>query len=490
MSLLGKLFGRKTAAGFDAGRLREELLAAAAACDQRSFEKLCRKNTDEIVASFADWRTLPAEIRSDPEAANRYFQAMIGVARFLADSLGRREPLDQLTGPDDANPITQWEKAISAADELTDECRYREAVDSMEALLPEIEKLQGPAVAEMLATTLERLGAAHFHMGEVEAAKAAVERALALSEQSGDPAGIANNLKGLYEIERFLGHAEASSSCADRLSSLLAQYATPRDSDRWRRTAERVRKGEPLNRVVVEFAGERYELDDLARIPAEIENARVVFERNRESLGSVRALVQEGKELGSENKFEEAIGSFERAAAIDPTDPDPHSQRAFTLIHLQRYAEAAAAYRHVEQLAPGWYHCRSEAWLANQLALDKVQHAVFLLLHELEGDGTPAEDRITLVTETLRVCGKLPHLYLFLGESLLSLGKNKEAKAAFLEGLACSEEPDVETRLLLRLANVAPSKNERQEWLRQVVALNGNLVSAAMAALMLRHDVQ
>src|SRR5262249_20175385 len=97
-----------------------------------------------------------------------------------------------------------------------------------------------------------------------EAAKAAVERALVLAEQCANIAGIANNLKGLYEIERFLGHSEAAGLCATHLSSLLLEYAPPQESETWRRKAERVRQGEPLSRVVVEVAGQRYELDELA----------------------------------------------------------------------------------------------------------------------------------------------------------------------------------------------------------------------------------
>jgi hypothetical protein len=39
-------------------------------------------------------------------------------------------------------------------------------------------------------------------------------------------------------------------------------------------------------------------------------------------------------------------------------------------------------------------------------------------------------------------------------------------------------------------SNVVESKDEREELLRQAVTLNGNLISAAMASLLLRHHVQ
>ena len=490
MGILSRLLRQNVPVSADSGVLREQLFGAVAAGDQRSFKKLCRKNADQIVGAFAKWQTVPAGIRSDPAAVGRYGQALMSVAQYFAESLGRREPLDLLTGPDDTNPITKWENAIATVDELIKERRYREAAELTRAVLPELESLAGPSVARMLSTTLARLGTSQFHLGEVEAAKTAVERALILSEQCGDIAGIANNLKELYEIERFLGDSEAAGSCATRLSSLLAEYASPQESETWRRKAERVRQDEPLSRVVVEVAGQRYELDELATIPAEIEGARFAFERNRESLGSVAALVGEGKQLGSAQQFEAALKIFERAAAIDPADPDPHYQRATTLMHLQRYVEAASTYEHVERLAPGWYHCRSELSLAKHLATGKVNHATFLLLRELEDGSTSREEKIALATEALAQARNVALLHLLLGENLFGIGRREEAKAAFLKGLECADEPDIETRLLFDLAAVTGSKDEKEELLQRVVAIKGNLVSVAMAALLLRHHIQ
>ena len=241
---------------------------------------------------------------------------------------------------------------------------------------------------------------------------------------------------------------------------------------------------------MIEVAGERYELDDLTRIPAGIEEAKFVFERNRQSLGSVEARVQEGRKLGAAGQLEEALDIFQKAARVDPHDPDPHYQAGMTLVHLQRYKAAAESYEQTERLAPGWFHCRSELWLAKQLATGQVSHASFLLLRELEDGSSSHEEKVSLAREALNDTGKLALPHLLLGENLLAIGKRAEAKAAFLKGLSCAGEQDVETRLLLSLANVVEPGDEKERLLRQAVALNGNLVSAAAASLLLRHHVQ
>ena len=46
--------------------------------------------------------------------------------------------------------------------------------------------------------------------------------------------------------------------------------------------------------------------------------------------------------------------------------------------------DAAEAYRRTEALAPGWYHCRTDGWLAEQIAGGRVPESAFDLLVLLE----------------------------------------------------------------------------------------------------------
>jgi predicted Zn-dependent protease len=80
----------------------------------------------------------------------------------------------------------------------------------------------------------------------------------------------------------------------------------------------------------------------------------------------------------------------------------------------------------------------------------------------------------------------LAPLHLLYGQNLGRLGRTKEARTAFSRGLACAAEPDVRTRLLIEQAALADDTRERTRLLREVVALKGNLVAAAQAALILQ----
>jgi tetratricopeptide (TPR) repeat protein len=198
------------------------------------------------------------------------------------------------------------------------------------------------------------------------------------------------------------------------------------------------------------------------------------------------ALLEKGRELGSAKKYEEALVAFQEAAGIDQYSPDPHYEVAITLMHLRRYPEAVDAYGRVESLAPGWYHCRSEMWLARQLATGNITHDVFLTLRELEdGNALPLE-RAHMAEAALRQAPSVALLHLKYGESLESLGERQQAQAEYRKGLRCADEPDVQTSLLVRLAGLLESENsERQRLLEQAITINGNLISCAMARVLM-----
>ena len=60
-----------------------------------------------------------------------------------------------------------------------------------------------------------------------------------------------------------------------------------------------------------------------------------------------------------------------------------------------------------------------------------------------------------------------------------------EMKSALRRGLKCEGDMDVRTRLILGRGQVAKDQ-ERENFLRQAVELNGNLTAAAIAKLLLR----
>ena len=117
-----------------------------------------------------------------------------------------------------------------------------------------------------------------------------------------------------------------------------------------------------------------FELDEIGCVEG-IEGKRVlfVFERNRITLHPAEELTRRGMDLGSQGHREEALALFREAAQADPYDPHAHYQEGYTLLQLQRYPQAIESYQATEQLAPGWFDCRNNLWLTEQLALGKLQ---------------------------------------------------------------------------------------------------------------------
>src|SRR5262249_24485065 len=150
-----------------------------------------------------------------------------------------------------------------------------------------------------------------------------------------------------------------------------------------------VRAGEPLLRVVLDVGGRRYELDEaLQGVEGPV---RFLYERNRRSLAPSDALTRRGMQEGNKGRHRESLPLFEEAMKADPLNPEPVYESARTLLLLGRAAEAAERYDRTEALAPGWFQCRSEGWLARQIALGRYPVEVYLNLRAAqEGPLEPA----------------------------------------------------------------------------------------------------
>jgi tetratricopeptide (TPR) repeat protein len=197
---------------------------------------------------------------------------------------------------------------------------------------------------------------------------------------------------------------------------------------------------------------------------------------------------QQGSELGSRQQYDEALALFRKAATADRFDPHCRYQAGLTLLYLEKYHDAVAVYQEVEALAPGWFHCRTDLWLAQQLTAGRFNRPVFLLYHALEdGAASPAE-KVQLADRAIAQIPDVAFIHRARGHNLFVLQQRTEAEAAFRKGLSCTEEPDIRTRLLVDLAAVLDPGEERRQLLDEAVQLNGNLVAAAMATLLLARE--
>jgi tetratricopeptide (TPR) repeat protein len=365
VGLFDFLFGSHPPVFFDPDELRRRLIDTAWSGDPQHLEELCKANRAAILEHFASWQTVPPELRGDAEGTRRYVEGLIQVAELFAQRLGRPQLLQGLLGDAESNPLARWQGQLDQARQLMAQLRYLEARQLLTDLLIDVRGLEGSGVERYLPTTLGLLAECCYQGREAEKGVPHLEQALALCRQSGDADGVIAYLGNLYEVHRYLGRPEPAAEYAERLAAALGTRHHPAAA-RWRRQAALVRTGEPLNRVVALVGEERFELDELRL--AEGQRVQFVFERNRLTLRPATEHARRGDELGQAGRYHEALAAFDEAAAADPFDPHARYLRAFTLLHLERYAEAVDGYQETERLAPGWFHCRADLWLAEQLA--------------------------------------------------------------------------------------------------------------------------
>lgn len=480
MGIFDRWFGKGPAA--DPEALRERLFDAAAAGEDLEGE--CRDHRAAITAAFPGWKTLPPLIRSDPAALQRWGGGLIAVARCFAERLGDPSLLALLTGPADKNPLVQWQERLAEARTRMSELRYEEASALLGETLTIVRGLQGPGADELLPITLGELGACRFHGGRPVEAIAPLEDALTRCARAGDREGVLMYLANLFEVHRYLGQTTPAAAIARRIGEMLAAQGHAADARRYEGHARRIAAGEPPCRVVAVVAGRPVEQDELAAA-APSGRVQFVFERDRISLRPAVVHTERGSALGAEGKYEEALAEFRAAAEADRHDPQCRYEAAFTLLHLRRPAEAAAAYAEVERLAPGWFHCRADRWLAEQIAAGAVDHAVFVAIHALQDGPLAPADKLALADATLARAPRVGLLHLLRARQLARLGRAAEAVQALRDGLAADPEPDTRARLLVELGATAGDPEERAALLTAARAPGGNLVAAAMAGLLL-----
>jgi tetratricopeptide (TPR) repeat protein len=484
VGLFDFLFGPRLPAVSDPEQLKKLLFAAVWAGDQRRLAGLCRSHQDLIRSSFPEWRKVPEALRGQGAEMQRYAHALVTVAQHFAERLGKPDLLNLLVGSEESNPLHQWRERLDKARARMTELRYADAIQELADALIDVRGLTGSGVDRFLPMTYGYLGESYFDSAQAEKAVAPFEQALTLCEAQRDADGIGAYLGDLYEVHRYLGQPGPAATYAARLADWYAGQGKPKEVDRFRRQADIVRTGEPLNRVVAVVDEQRYELH---QCPA-IKDGRLqfVFERNRITLRPAAIYTQRGEEHAKQQQFDEALDDFRQAARADRYDPHSRYLQGLTLLHLERYNEAVDCYEATEELAPGWFHCRADLWLAQELAVGRIDHDMFTALIALEDGSDPPAEKVKLAEAALTRAPDLAVLHLMYGKNLARSARLPEAGTAYRKGLACGDESDTKTRLLLELALVTETPAEKIRLLEEARGLNGNLVAAATAAVILR----
>lgn len=489
MGFFHSFFGKRVSKIYDPEELRRSLFELAQSGNQQRLEQMCRANRNLIADNFSKWQKVPEAIRRDPASLRIYGQALINIGEVFANRFSDSTLRELLRSPSQSDPLLQWRMKFEKAEQLMADLRYIEAGELLSSLLFDVGGRQEWDVRSLLSIVYGHIGACHFQSGHTEQALAPFERALGLCGQYNDVSGVITYLGNLYEANRYLGRNGDAASYAERLAGAFVNAGRDFDASWFRKQSYLVRAGEPLNRVVALVDDLRYELDDVPQA----KGIKFVFERNRTTLRPAAELTRKGDALASTGDFEGALELFRAASQSDPFDPHSHYEEGVTLMNLGQYAKAVGCYEATEKLAPGWFHCRSDLWLAQQLARRNIDHSMWLVLRELEdGNKTPAQ-KLKLAKMALVKSPELAPLHLLMGESLLKLDRRKDAEGSFRKGLISSHEPDFKTRLLVDLALVLESGEEKRRLLHEARELNGNLVAAAMATVTLnqvRHEMR
>ncbi len=467
-------------------KLRCLLWEAAATGDETGLVSLCQTHRDAIAKFFPQWRTVPAEIRTKPDQAEGYVQAMIAVAQVFEQLLGDPSLIQVLMGSPQNNPLLRWQQRLEAAQRAMEQLQYQETIHNLEQLLDEVSNFQGSGAATYLPVTHGLLGECLFQTGQADKALAPTEKALQGCRRAHDAEGVTTYMGNLYEIHRYRGAAQHAAEAAEELSRELAQQEQTAEAERYKRQAALVRRGEPLNRVIVNLDGKRLELDEV--VAGKSGRVQFAFERNRLTLKPATVLTGQGEKQAGQGRFEAALKLFLQAAAADRYDPHCHYQAGLTLLYLGRYADAVAEYDATEERAPSWFHCRSNGWLARQMLQGKVSQEVFQLWHVAEDGPLKPDQKVQVTEKALQQCPDLALLHQLRGKSLKALNQGPAAMSAFRQGLACAQEPDIQTRLLVDLAAVINEPAERRRLLEQAIALNGNILAVAMARIVLAFE--
>lgn len=478
---MGLLDWLRGAPNLDDDTLRQQLFEAAGRGDDKELARLSKAYEHQILDAFASWRKVPEAVRDDMGAVQRWVHGLTAVARYFSEELSQPDLIVSMQGSKDENPLLQWQKILEDSQNLMNEGKYLEASEKLAKIVLQVKGLRGSGVDQYLPVTFGMLGECCFQLGDAERAIAPIGDAVALCEQLGEKEGLLASLSNLYEVHRWRGDGPAAADAAEKLAAVLDAQERAEEAERYRKLATVVRGGEPLVRVIGVIENRPMEVDEMK--PQPNERVQFVFERNRVALRPCTAEVQKGERLASSGQLEEGLAVFRAAQKLDPHDPQPHYLEGLTLLHLQRYQEAIEATDRVEKLAPGWFHSRAQGWIARELAAGRVTHDTFLRLRELEDGEAPPEQKGALAEDTLKQAPEVAAVYLALGNAFLALRRIDEARAAFKAGLTKNPEPDVASRLKLRLALSGAPDAEGLKLLDEAAAPGGNLVAAAMAKI-------
>lgn len=353
-------------------------LARAGHSSRRQLRRFCRAYRTQIEANVDKLVLAPPGFDADSPETQQFIHGLATAAQCLATECNSPALWQALTGTADNNPILRWQQFLEFLPERLQRLEFEQVREEILVQLEDIKRFQGPHAKQYEAIALGRLGEACFHSGRVSEAGVPTQRALEICRLQDDRHGVAIYLANLIEIARYAGDAAGAIQWAEQLHDELMRQGRHAEAADVARQLTRLRAGEPFCRLVCRKNDRVFELDELQ--PVADSSYCFEFVRNRPSLHTARGLTEQGKAKGARGELAEALELFQRAANIDPYDPDPAYQSGVALMDLGAFGQAKAAFAQAEARAPGWFNCRRDRWLAEQLDLGGLPSEVWTIL--------------------------------------------------------------------------------------------------------------
>ncbi len=368
----------------------------------------------------------------DQAAIDSYAQRLIAIAQCLAQECDAPELLNQLCGTPESNPLLRWQAWFEELPQRMERLEHAKLIDEAKEFIDRAQSLQGSAARQNEAFLNGRLGELHFHSGHVAESIEPFQKALNLCREINDVEGQRVYLGNQVEAYRYLGNIDEAIRNGQESITLATNHGL--DCGQLEKKVRHMQRGEPLCRIVMSQAGDEFELDEITPNP-EV-HYQFIFQRNRISLQMAKTLVRQGNELASSGQLAEALEKYQAASEVDPHDPEPVYQSGMCLIEMGMYAKAQEAYEEVERLAPGWFRCRFDRWLADALEKGDVSDDEFRLLRLLEDGGLPSEKAKPIAMKAVADYPEFAAFYLCSPEtSIRNLGDNRTAVTHYRKGL-------------------------------------------------------
>jgi tetratricopeptide (TPR) repeat protein len=462
--------------------LRTQLIETAAAGDSKKLLELCTQNKQEILKNLPLISETPAELKANPDALEQHIRSLVNLAICLANDCNAPQLWNQLQVVPPDSPLLTIDPWISQLPERMENLEHPALVSEACALIEATRAVASQAARQCEIVLYQRLGELLFHTGQSADAEKAFRTAMKMSQDQQDFEGQAASLSNLLEVDRYTGNKKDAAVTGDDLLRISQQLG--RNCDALTQRLERIRVGEPLCRVVCMRDDVELEVDDITTVSQG--RYEFQFRRNRPSLQLASGLVKQGNAFGSAGKLTEALEKYQESQKVDPYDPDPVYQSAVCYLELKEYGKARAAFEKVEQLAPGWFRCRSDCWISKSLEEGTMTDEQFRVLRVLEDGKVAIDQAMQALVKMLNKHPDFAPYYLLLGDRYREKNDLKTANNCYRKGLEVATEPDIESRLLCAAAVIlAKESPDRTQLLERAIALEGGLVARATAKLLL-----